>query len=130
MIQDTSFIIDVLRGNDAAVEKLSDIENRRIPQKCSSITVLELFEGIYQFEEITEERETVLDVLRTKHVIAADAELMEEAGKISGKLLREGQQIDREDCVIIATARREDEPVLTRNVDHFDRIQDVEVESY
>ena len=130
MIQDTSFIIDLLKNDDGAVAKLEEIEANRVPQKCSSVTVLELFEGIYQFDEVTEERQTVLDVLKSKHIVDADQDLMETAGKISGKLLREGNQIDREDCVIAATAIQENEPVLTRNVDHFQRIDVLTVETY
>jgi len=41
---------------------------------------------------------------------------MKKAGKISGELLARGKQIDREDCIIGATALLADEPVLTRNV--------------
>ncbi|MFB6346194.1 MAG: PIN domain-containing protein, partial [bacterium] len=130
MIEDTSFIIDLLRNNEGAVDILSQIEKQRIAQKCSSVTVLELFEGIYQFDEIKSEHAEVLDVLRSKHIVSADADLMEEAGKISGTLLRNGRQIDREDCVIAATARRENEPVITRNADHFRRVPEVSVETY
>jgi len=130
LIQDTSFIIDLLKNDDGAVAKLEEIEANRVPQKCSSVTVLELFEGIYQFDEVTEEQQTVLDVLKSKHIVDADQDLMETAGKISGKLLREGNQIDREDCVIAATAIQENEPVLTRNVDHFQRIDVLTVETY
>ncbi len=55
---------------------------------------------------------------------------MRKAGKISGELISRGEEIDREDCIIGATALLNDEPVVTRNSDHFDRIEGLDVETY
>jgi predicted nucleic acid-binding protein len=38
--------------------------------------------------------------------------------------------MDREDCIIGATAALNDEPVVTRNTEHFDRIDGLRVETY
>ena len=38
--------------------------------------------------------------------------------------------IDREDCIIAPTALLADEPVVTRNIDHFSRIDGLDVETY
>lgn len=46
MIQDTSFIVDLLRGNDDAADLLEIVEKEGRPQKVSSVTVLELYEGV------------------------------------------------------------------------------------
>lgn len=50
--------------------------------------------------------------------------------ELSGELITEGQRIDREDCVVAATALQEGEPVVTRNTDHFERIPGLDVVSY
>jgi len=50
MIQDTSFIIDVLRGGENATDLLGIIESEPRPQKVSSVTVLELYEGVVRYE--------------------------------------------------------------------------------
>lgn len=55
---------------------------------------------------------------------------MAKAGRISGELITDGMEIDREDCVIAATALIEEEPVATRNVSHFERIDGFDVRSY
>jgi predicted nucleic acid-binding protein len=52
---------------------------------------------------------------------------MREAGMVSGRLIADGNEIDREDCVIAATALVEEEPAVTRSVAHFERIPGVEV---
>lgn len=55
---------------------------------------------------------------------------MRKAGKISGTLSARGDQIDRENCLIGATALLHDEPVVTRNTDQFTRIDGLDVETY
>ncbi len=55
---------------------------------------------------------------------------MRKAGKLSGELINGSERIDREDCIIAATALLNDKPVLTRNTKHFERIDGLEVRSY
>jgi predicted nucleic acid-binding protein len=130
MIQDTSFIVDILGDEGDALAKLELIERENRPEKLSAITSLELHEGIRSSEKPENETEAVRSVLDSKHVIAADHAIMKAAGDLSGELIEEGQRIDREDCIIAATARSENEPVLTRNASNFQRIPDLEVETY
>lgn len=130
MIQDTTFVVDLLAGDEDAVASLTAIEAERRPQKLSSVTVLELYEGVGRSDRPDDEKRAVLDVLDSKTVVPADRDVMSRAGRISGELVSDGRRIDREDCVIAATALQEDEPVLTRNTDHFERIPDLEVDSY
>ena len=63
-------------------------------------------------------------------MISADHEIMRKAGKISGELISAGEQIDRADCIIAATALLRDEAVITRNTNHFNRVTGLEVRSY
>ncbi len=130
MIQDTSFIIDILRGDEDAVAFLDISEKEKRPEKISSVTVLELYEGVARSSTPQKQQQQVLSVLDTKHVVEADAAVMRKAGKLSGQLISQGNQIEREDCVIAATAVLEDEPVVTRNENHFDRINEIEVLTY
>lgn len=130
MIQDTSFIVDLLRGDDDARALLDIIESESRPQKVSAITVLELYEGVARADTSDRKRTEILDVLESKHVVAADNEVMRKAGKLSGQLITAGQQIDREDCIIGATGLLHDEAVITRNADHFERIPDLDIRTY
>jgi len=130
MIEDTSFIIDVLHSDPDALQYLDIIERESRPEKLASITVLELYEAVPQLSVPEDRQRKILDVLDTRHIVAGDEAVMRKAGKISGELRSRGQEIDREDCIIGATALLTDEPVVTRNGDHFDRIDDLEVETY
>lgn len=130
MIQDTSFIVDLLRGDDDAIRLLDILEKEGRPQKVSSMTVLELYEGVARSQTPTAKTDRILDVLDTKYVVDADHTVMRKAGRLSGNLIGRGEQIEREDCVIAATALLNDEPVLTRNVSHFERVDGLDVRSY
>ena len=130
MIEDTSFIIDLLHDVPEAVRYLELIEKANRPEKVASITVLELYEAVPQLDVPEDRQQQILDVLDTRHAIPADKRIMRKAGKISGELRARGEEIDREDCLIGATALLADEPVVTRNVDHFTRIDGLVVETY
>ncbi|ACM57021.1 PIN domain-containing protein [Halorubrum lacusprofundi] len=130
MIEDTTFIIDVLHDDRDAIQYLDLIERENRPEKVSSITVLELYEAVPQLNAPEERRQAILDVLDTCHAVVADETVMRKAGKISGSLRARDEEIDREDCIIGATALLNDEPVVTRNHDHFERIDGLDVETY
>lgn len=130
MIEDTSFVIDVLQGDTDAIQYLKLIEKEARPEKLASITVLELYEAVPQLNVAEQRQQRILSVLDTRHVVHADETLMRKAGKISGELKSRGEEIDREDCIIGATALLEDEPVVTRNRKHFARIPGLDIETY
>jgi len=130
MIQDTSFIIDLLRGNEDAKQLLDIVEDESRPQKVSAVTVLELYEGVVRSETPEAKGEHLLDVLETKHVVDADHAVMRKAGKLSGELINSGQQIEREDCIIAATALLNDELIVTGDTSHFRRIDGLDIRSY
>ena len=130
MIEDTSFIIDVLHNDSDALAYLEIIEKERRPEKVAAITVLELYEAVPQLDVPDKRQQKILDVLDTRHAVDADEAVMRKAGKISGELRSSGDEIDRKDCIIGATALLNDEPVVTRNRSHFERIDGLDVETY
>ena len=130
MIQDTTFVIDIIRGDDDAEALLSVLESESRAQKISAVTVLELYEGVIRANTPEDKHRAVLDVLESKHVVDADATVMRKAGQLSGALITDGEWIEREDCIVAATAVLNDEPVVTRNVDHYERVDGLEVRTY
>jgi predicted nucleic acid-binding protein len=130
MILDTAFVVDVMKNDSDAVERYELLERERVQQKLSSMTLFELYHGIERSMSARGERKQVLDVLDTKQIVPADAPVMRKAGRLHGRLGNDGIAIGESDCIIAATATVHDEPVLTRNVDHFDRVDAVEVRTY
>lgn len=130
MILDTSFVIDVLRGDPDALERHRRLEGQTDRQRLSAMSVFELFEGVERSLDSLTERQAVLDILERKSVLPADGLIMRTAGRMYGRTVNRGRPVGESDCVIAATARAHDEPVLTRNVDDFEQFEDVEVRAY
>ena len=129
-ICDTSVLVDIDRGGVAERVAKLDAEGRH---SISIVTVTELQLGVNKrydpetpaYDQAVEDlarllsRFDLLEVTRPVAVAAADiiADLQD-----GGVALN-----DLHDVYIAATARTEQLPVLTANVDHFDRIEDVRV---
>ncbi|WP_254525209.1 type II toxin-antitoxin system VapC family toxin [Natrinema caseinilyticum] len=130
MLLDTTFLIDLMRGDRDAVEKAAEIESDLRQQRLSSMTLFELYYGASRSNQPEAKRKSIEDILASKPVHPADTAVMRKAGRIAGALANDGNRVGDGDVIIGATATVVDEPVLTRNVDDFDRLEGVEVETY
>lgn len=129
MILDTSFLHDLMYGDDDAVEKARELDEGG-NVALSSMTVYELYYGVGYTDKGRAEKKKVESVIGSKQVLPADASVMRKAGKIDRRLSRDGEKVGQADIVIGATALLHDRPVLTRNVTEFKRIPGLEVETY
>lgn len=127
---DTSVVVDIDRGGvDEKVARLDDEGRHTI----SAVTFTELRLGVNkQYERGTEAHTEALDALDrlcarfdihpiTRPVTVAAADIIT-ALQRSGNALN-----DLHDVYIAATARTQQLPVLTANVSHFERVDDVPV---
>ena len=94
------------------------------------MSLFDLHHSIERINNPTERQRNIEKVLESRPVYPADDMVMKKVGRIDGQLTSEGCAIGMGDTVIGATALVHEEPVLTRNVEHFDRINDLEIESY
>lgn len=129
MLLDTSFIIDLMHGDEEAVEKARELEADLIQQRLSSMTLFELYYGIARAIDSDSEREQVEQVLASKPIHPADTAVMRTAGQLAGELQAEGSPVGDGDVIVGATADIVAEPVLTRNVEDFERLG-VAIETY
>ncbi len=130
MIVDTDVLIDVMQGKERAIAKIRTFEDQHVPLRISSISQFELYHSLERVSDPHERRKAIETVLETKPVYPADSAVMKKAGRIDGRLTSEGRAIGIGDTIIAGTALVHEEPVLTRNVDHFERIDGLDVESY
>jgi len=129
VLLDTSYLIDLMNGDEGAVEKARQMERDLVQQRLSSMTLFELYYGVARANQSEQERRKIEDVLATKPIQPADTAVMRKAGRLSGKLHNEGEPVADGDVIIGATAAVVDEPVLTRNREDFERLG-VDVETY
>lgn len=86
-------------------------------------------DGLARAIDAETERETVEEVLASKPIHPADTAVMRTAGRISGELQNDGTPVGDGGVILGATADVPGEPVLTRTVEDFERL-DVEIETY
>lgn len=131
MILDTAFVEDVARSDEAALTKADELSNEGIPERFSTMTLYELFWGVGYVEKPQQEIDRLDAVLGTKELYGVTPAIARKAGRIAGSLAADGNPLnDPGDEIIGATGVVHDEPVLTANVDHFERIPDLAVETY
>jgi predicted nucleic acid-binding protein len=112
-VVDTSILIDVLRGDAAALTALRDARQTG-PLHASEVTRLEVLAGMRPREEAA--TRTLFDAL-TWHPL--DAQIAELAGDLARRWLPAHRGIDSADLAIAATVVALDARLSTRNVTHF-----------
>jgi predicted nucleic acid-binding protein len=130
LLADTSFLIDLMVGDKAAVEKAREIEAKGTPLIVSAPTVFELYVGIFLSRKAEEGKARILVVLESLPFLPLDVESSKAGGRIYGEKKRMGSTVDPEDAMVAGIARVHGEKVLTRNLKHFQGIEGVNVESY
>lgn len=129
MILDTSFLVDLLNGDEGAVKRATELEERDVPQRIPAQVVYELYVGVGYTETPFEEVSKIQSVLDARPIVKTDDQIAEFAGRVDGQLRRDGERVATSDVLIGATARHFDEPVVTNNVNDFERVG-AEIETY
>jgi hypothetical protein len=129
VLLDTAFLIDLMNGDDGAVEKARELEANLVQQRLSAMTLFELYFGAIRSKQSEAERDKIENVLASKPVYPADSAVMRKAGRLAGELVNDGHAVGDGDVIIGATAEILEEPVLTRKVDDFERLG-VDIETY
>ncbi len=130
MLADTSFIIDVMNKDEAALQKLQALTSKGESLLLSTITIFELHSGIGQSKRQIEEKRKVLEVTSNQIILPFDVVAAEKAGEIDGFLIVSGKMIDEADSMIAGIALVNGETVLTRNIKDFERIAGLKIETY
>ncbi|ADQ69418.1 nucleic acid-binding protein [Halogeometricum borinquense DSM 11551] len=130
MIVDTNVLIRLMQGDEDATRKIRELEDEHVPLALSSMTLFELYHSVERVDSPDERRRKIASVIDSKPTYPADGAVMKKAGRLDGRLTDDGRQVGIGDTVIAATALVHEEPVLTENVAHFERIDGLEVESY
>lgn len=130
MIFDTSFVIDVMRADEAAVLKLRDISIMGEKRIVTSPTIFELFSGLARSQKPSLEKNKIMRILKSQMIIELDNESAEKAGEIHGSLIKSGNGIASLDSMIAGIALVRHEKVLTRNAKDFSKVKGLEIETY
>lgn len=121
---DTTFVIDHLRGDPIAIERLAAIvDNGDEPFVCD-IVACEAWTGAHEDSD-----PDLVGLLRFVEFIQAGPAQAWRAGRWRADALRGGRTLSAADALIAASAEAIDAAVLTRNVRDF-ALTSARVESY
>ncbi len=132
---DTTFLVDLVKGQVDAVHKARDIDDSGQVACISVITVVEYLRGIHYLfgndpKLLARKLAKAESDLARFEVIPINERIGRIAAKIWAEIKRAGRPIGLADVLIAATALRDDLTILTRNVQHFLRIRGLKIETY
>lgn len=130
MILDTSYLIDLFDGREAAFERGLELTDARTVQRIPSPVVMELTYGAEFGDE--DERRNVRHALGMYPIVHQDETIARRAGQLLARadVAAGGESgIDKVDPMVAAVADLHEEPVLTAGVARFEALG-VDVETY
>jgi tRNA(fMet)-specific endonuclease VapC len=131
---DTTFLVDVLRKDGAAIEWLDSSEEE--PLYTSEINTFELYTGLYRISKASRDKiqrrtEELEQILARVEVLPFERAASLKSTEILAELLSKGTPIGTRDVMIAGTALSKGiNRVLTRSVQHFEHISRISVETY
>jgi predicted nucleic acid-binding protein len=124
---ETTFLIDVLRGDARVKETLDSIQHST--RLVAAPTVMELWSGALQSRLPEKEKAKIEQLLEALTVLPLNEKAAKEAGEIEADLIQKGQMIDVEDIMIGAICIAHGEKLITRD-NHYARIDTLKMEKY
>lgn len=132
---DTNFLIDLVNGEQGAVEKAAQVDEGRAFKAISAVTVHEYLRGIFYLHSksdklLREKLKKAEAELARFEILPYTYEIAKVAAEVDAKLVGEGLSLSFVDVVIAATALHHKLAIVTKNVDHFRRVPRLEIETY
>jgi len=129
MILDSTFVHDAVHENDAAINRLAELRGDGTPVALSALTVFEV--GVGLRGETAQYRDRFDEKIEELVIVPVGEAIARRALNIQYELLDRGERIGARDVLVAGTAVGSGDPrVLTRNVDEFARVDDLDVETY
>ena len=127
-VADTSFLIDLMRRNPAAIRLYEEYEGQGIALSTTAITAMELYKGAYASKD-RRNLERIESLLALFTILPLDQTVYEVFGRIAAGLYLSGKPIGDFDEVIAAIVLCSDGEIITRDR-HFETISELKVIGY
>jgi tRNA(fMet)-specific endonuclease VapC len=127
---DSDFLVAFLRGYPEAGKTMSYLLQTETRLTTTPINAYELYHGAYASARKQENLEKVRILLLTLEILTINEETCEKAGRIRATLESQGIKIGDADSLIAGTALNYGETIITRNIGHFSRIDELEIERW
>ena len=127
ILLDTDICIELLRGNAKVIDKRQGYEEKAA---ISFMSVAELFYGAEKSDNVGENAKLIEEFLLTIEVIHSDLEILRKFGDLKAKLGSAGNILADADIFIAATTLAKCNMLITGNVNHFRRIEELRIENW
>ena len=119
---DTNILIDLLRNVKKVVAFLTEIEESRSLLSTTVINAFELYHGAHKSREREQNLLATRKLLNRLILLPLGPRSAETAGRIYAQLETKGQPIGLRDALIGAITLTKGYTIVTRNVEHFQKI--------
>jgi tRNA(fMet)-specific endonuclease VapC len=127
-VADTSFLIDIMRRDPAAIRLYEGYEGQGITLSTTAITAMELYKGAYSSKDCMN-LERVGKILELFTPLPLDDTVYEVFGRIAAGMSLTGNPIGDFDEAIAAMVLCSDGEIITRDR-HFEKIPGLKVIGY
>ncbi|MBI4362689.1 MAG: type II toxin-antitoxin system VapC family toxin [Euryarchaeota archaeon] len=128
---DSSFLVDISRGEPGAREKLQEMLSRGERVVTTIINAAEMYEGAWEYSRARERVDEIDRMLQNMVVLDVNLMAVREYGRLKAGLRRQGVSVGDWDLMIAAIALAYGENrIVTRNRKDFERIPGVQVVAY
>lgn len=127
ILLDTDFCIELLRGNFNVIARRQGYDEK---VAISFMTVAKLFYGAEKSNNKGKNTNLIGEFLLTVDIIHSDLEILIKFGKLKVLLGKAGYILSDADIFIAATTIIECNMLITGNVNHFKRIDDLRIENW
>ncbi len=123
MIIDSDVLINFLRNEPSALRAIESLNENNEKLITTSINSFELLKGVSRFSKVKQEQ--VRSFLTNFVVLDFDFKSSEKAAEIFNFLKEAGNPLDIADIMIASIAITNNQPLLTQNKKHFERINEL-----
>ena len=125
-ILDTDYLVALLRGNADAAAQADRIKS----PKTTVINAFELYYGADRSQNPEKSHTEVNSLLRSMDVLEFEMPAVLASAKIQAELMNTGNPVNILDVLIAGIVMVNKEELLTRNVNHFNRINGLNWEKW
>jgi tRNA(fMet)-specific endonuclease VapC len=127
---DTSVLVALLRGEQAAVRRLGEEAERGGTVSTTAVNLCELFAGAYASRDPPKEVGRIRRLVSSLDLLEFDIEAASRYGELVNDPALRRSPIGDFDLIIACIALSHEESVATRNLAHFERVPGLGAESW
>lgn len=130
MMLDTTFLVDLVRGDPGARTFLEEAERGSEAIRIPAPALARFWEALERSRAPPRDTDRIRDVLSNVGQAELGAAAAMRAGKLLGEAARENRPMDVYDALTAAVSLEADEPLVTRASREFEHVRDLKLRAY